>query len=154
MRPHPQLKQFKNSADFPPVLAMHSFLPPATKLLQGNVFTLVCHSAHGGGCLSPTSREDTPPRQTPPGHTLPLGRHTPPPGQTHPSPWAGTPPVQCMLGYSQQAGVTHPTGMHSCNVTISFRHFQCRTQIVVQIYLNFENKYKAAKVLATCLSNG
>ena len=24
------------------------------------------------------------------------------------------PPVQCMLGYDQQAGGTHPTGMHSC----------------------------------------
>ena len=24
------------------------------------------------------------------------------------------PPAQCMLGYGQQAGGTHPTGMHSC----------------------------------------
>ena len=59
-------------------------------------------------------------------HTLPLGRH--PPRQTHPSPdtpWADTSPpnafwdthspAQCMLGYSQQAGSTHPTGMHSCS---------------------------------------
>ena len=29
-------------------------------------------------------------------------------------PPADTPPAQCMLGYSQQAGSTHPTGMHSC----------------------------------------
>ena len=38
----------------------------------------------------------------------------PPPhilGQTPPG---QTPPVQCMLGYGQQAGGTHPTGMHSC----------------------------------------
>ena len=35
----------------------------------------------------------------------PLGRH--------PS-WADTAPVQCMLGYGQQAGGTHPTGMQSC----------------------------------------
>ena len=28
-------------------------------------------------------------------------------------PWQ-TPPVQCMLGYGQQTGGTHPTGMHSC----------------------------------------
>ena len=36
-----------------------------------------------------------------------------PPGQVHPL--AGTPPwPQCMLGYGQQAGGTHPTGMHSC----------------------------------------
>ena len=48
----------------------------------------------------------------------PLGRH--PPGQT--PPWADTPfpradppPAQCILGYGQQAGGTHPTGMHSCS---------------------------------------
>ena len=28
------------------------------------------------------------------------------------------PPVQCMLGYGQQAGGTHPTGMHSCFIMI------------------------------------
>ena len=34
-------------------------------------------------------------------------------GQTlHPQ--AGHPPAQCMLGYGQQEGGTHPTGMHSC----------------------------------------
>ena len=60
---------------------------------------------------------------------LPAGIHTPPgtrgrhpldgqpngqtpPGQTHP-PWTD-PPAQCMMGYGQQAGGTHPTGMHSC----------------------------------------
>ena len=59
---------------------------------------------------------------TPPGkvHT-PLGRYTP--RQVHPTgrytPQVGTPPgrytpQQCMLGYGQQAGGTHPTGMHSC----------------------------------------
>ena len=70
----------------------------------------------------------------------PLGRH--PPGQTPPwqtprqtPPWTDTPslpsacwdtppcpvhagihtlPAQCMLGYGQQVGGTHPTGMHSC----------------------------------------
>ena len=35
------------------------------------------------------------------------------------TPWADTlpvrhPPAQCMLGYGQQAGGMHPTGMHSC----------------------------------------
>ena len=55
----------------------------------------------------------------------PLGRH--PPGRP---PWADTPEqttagqtlsladappsAQCMLGYGQKAGGTHPTGMHSC----------------------------------------
>ena len=63
----------------------------------------------------------TPP---PPGQTPPLGR---PPWQTPPWPvlagihtppcpvHAGIhiPPAQCMLGYGQQAGGTHPCGMHS-----------------------------------------
>ena len=38
---------------------------------------------------------------------------TPPPQAG--TPQAGTPPPQRMLGYSQQAGGTHPTGMHSCS---------------------------------------
>ena len=51
----------------------------------------------------------TPPpaRYTPPGRYIPQ-EGTPPPGKVHP-PWP-----QCMLGYGQQAGGTHPTGMHSC----------------------------------------
>ena len=44
--------------------------------------------------------------------TLPLGRYTPP-GQVHPR--AGTPPGAVYTGrYGQQAGGTHPTGIHSC----------------------------------------
>ena len=47
-----------------------------------------------------------------------------PPGQVHPpagaTPWAGTlppgryTPPAMKFGYGQQAGGTHPTGMHSC----------------------------------------
>ena len=51
-----------------------------------------------------------PPRQTPP-----LGRH-PPSADTPadiPPPWADIPLAQCMLGYGQQTGGTHPTGMQS-----------------------------------------
>ena len=48
-------------------------------------------------------------------HT-PLGRNPSPQGR-HPPPWADTPrqipPAQYMLGYGQQAGGTHGTGMHS-----------------------------------------
>ena len=65
---------------------------------------------------------------TPPGRYTPLGRYSPwhvhpqqsyPPGQAG-TPQAGTPPgrypplAQCMLGYGQQVGSTHPTGMQSC----------------------------------------
>ena len=37
-----------------------------------------------------------------------------PPGQVHTPPGAGPPGPQCMLGYGQQAGGTHPTRMQSC----------------------------------------
>ena len=62
---------------------------------QGNIFALVCHSVHRGSTWA---------------GTLPAGTH----------PWVGTPPGRytpqlCMLGYGQQAGGMHPTGMHSCS---------------------------------------
>ena len=82
-----------------------------------------------------TPQADTPSQQvhlhgryTPSGQVHPLGRYTPrqvhstagTPSWAGTSPWAGTParqvhplPLQCMLGYGQQAGGTHPTGMHS-----------------------------------------
>ena len=51
----------------------------------------------------------------------PLGRYThlwaDPPGQTPPG--QTSPPVQCMLGYGQQAGGTHPTGIQSCYIILS-----------------------------------
>ena len=67
---------------------MRTLLLPATKLRQGNVFTPVCHSVHGGGVAdSPQSRppwEQTPPReQTPPvNRNPPRNRH--PPGSRPP----------------------------------------------------------------------
>ena len=82
----------------------------------------------------------TPQAGTPPGKYTPLpslGRHpfwadtstwagTPQAGTPPTPPWVGRPPrqvpprqvhhpwPQCMLGYGQLAGGTHPTGMHSC----------------------------------------
>ena len=49
-----------------------------------------------------------PPGHTPPGQTPTLWADTHPQSR-HPS--RQTPPAQCMLGYGQQAGGTHPTGM-------------------------------------------
>ena len=54
------------------------FLPPATKLGQGYVFTRVCDSVHGAGCLpqcmlgytprgQTSPQEQTPPAADPPG---------------------------------------------------------------------------------------
>ena len=75
-----------------------------------------------------------PPQQV---HPLPPGRYTPqagtpPQAGTHPPsryippgryPLAGT-PQQCMLGYGQQVGGTHPTGMYSCLFMLS-KLFSC-----------------------------
>ena len=63
------------------------------------------------------------------------------PGQVHPRagtalpragtpPWVSTPPRAVHAGrYGQQAGGTHPTGMHSCNVEISYINFYLDTNI-------------------------
>ena len=54
----------------------------------------------------------------PPGHTPPLPSacwDTPPPRQTPPYPvHAGIHPPADTMGYGQQVGGTHPTGMHCC----------------------------------------
>ena len=89
------------------------FLPPATKLRQGNVFTPDCHSADRGEWQTPLGRhppEQTSRRSRPPWQqTPPWSRHSPfgsrpPPGSRHP-PGADPPPrsrhpppAQCMLG--------------------------------------------------------
>ena len=72
----------------------------------------------GWGVCHPQNRGRHPPGR----HPLPSAcwdTHTPTQcmlGYTHPHPvHAGKHhPVQSMLGYGQQAGGTHPTGMHSC----------------------------------------
>ena len=63
-----------------------AYLPPATKLGQGNVLAGVCDSVNGGGCLVG-------------GGSAPRGLH---------SPGGGVP------GVATAASGTHPTGMHSC----------------------------------------
>ena len=51
-------------------------LPPATKLQQGNVFTHVCHSVHGGVCHTHPRWADTPWADTPPPRAnIPPDRH-------------------------------------------------------------------------------
>ena len=112
-------------------------LPPANEVLgQGNVFTPVCHPVHRerGSALdadSPgvgqTPWMQTPWMQIPPGWADPprLGKppvdaDPPTVGQT-PWGWAGLPWMQTPRvwadprRYGQQAGGTHPTGMHTCS---------------------------------------
>ena len=50
-------------------------------------------------------------------------RQTPPWADTPSACW-DTPPAQCMLGCGQQAGGTHPTGMHSCLPFYQFLKFK------------------------------
>ena len=58
------------------------FLPPTTKLRQGNVFTPVCHFVHRARGVSATHPQaDSPPGQTPPTQCM-LG-YTPPPCPVH-----------------------------------------------------------------------
>ena len=94
---------------------------PPTKLREGNVFSRVCLSVvsinmsinyrlktklflQASVILFTIGEGSTP---------LYAGIHSPPP-PTRGSHTSGTPPVQCMLGYGQQADGTHPTGMQSC----------------------------------------
>ena len=122
----------------------------------------VSHSVHGGGCLAPPARHlprtDTPGQITPWADTPLLSRHpqvetpwsdTPQPDtplpsaswDTHPScpvyAMIHTPPAQCMLGYDQQAGGTHPTGMHSCLTKL--------VSVVVQLSPVFRSYYIVEK---------
>ena len=70
------------------------FLPAATKLGQGNVFTGVCDSVHRGGlpqCMlgyHHPPEQTTPPGPDPPGADTPRSRH---PQDQSPPPWEQTP---------------------------------------------------------------
>ena len=98
------------------------FLPPATKLGQGNIFRSMCQEfcSQGGGlphCMlgytpPPGPEADTPRDQTPPNTR---GR-TPPPGPEA-GPLGPDPPTPSAVHagrYGHQAGSKHPTGMKSC----------------------------------------
>ena len=101
---------------------MCSYLPPATKLGQGYVFTRVCDYVHGGGGVPHCMMGYTPK----PG--IPLGPEagTPPPRDQRqaPLPLDQAPPSAVHAGrYGQQAGGRHPTGMQSCySYDIPFEH--------------------------------
>ena len=109
------------------------------KLSWGKViFSVACvkNSVHRGSTWA-----GTPPRQVHPPwpSTPPLGRYTPL-GQVHPpgryTPRAGTPPRAVHAGrYGQQAGGTHPTGMHSCLMmlakSVAYLHVVALTSVKI-----------------------
>ena len=93
---------------------------PPTKLREGNVFSRVCLSFVSIN-MSVNYRLKTKLFLQASVILLTIGEgSTPLYAGIHPptGPEAVTlqvhPPVQCMLGYGQQADVTHPTGMQSC----------------------------------------
>ena len=74
-----------------------SFYPRRIQSMgQGNVFTDVCLFTMGAVCLPTMPWEGRPPS--------PLRNQKPPPCQD----------MGIVTGYGQQAGGTHPTGMHPC----------------------------------------
>ena len=90
------------------------------------MFSQVSVCPQGDVCIWSRGVAYSPRADTPQADTLQadtLGRQ--PPEQTpaldrHPS-------MQCMLGYGQQAGGTHPTGMHSCLLYGSLLYLLTRT---------------------------
>ena len=84
------------------------FLPAATKLHQGNIFTCVCYSVHRGDLCHCMLGYTTPPRADPPGSRHPPLRTGTPLQEQVPSSGAGTPTPTPLgpgaatpLGYSQ-----------------------------------------------------
>ena len=75
------------------------------------------HSIHSGGASVRHLPGQTIPQADPPGQTPqtdnPPSRADIPPAQCMLG-YTPRSPAQCMLGYGQQAGGTHPSGMHTC----------------------------------------
>ena len=102
-----------SSMELSTVIRLFEFLPPANEVCEGYVFTCDCLSTRGGvpGKIPPWQvhpQAGSPPRQVHPRQV-----HTP--LQVHP-PGRYTPlGAVYVWRYGQQAGSTHPTGMHSCS---------------------------------------
>ena len=107
------------------------FLPPANEVWGKVIFSEACvkNSVHGGSTWSGTS-----------GQVHPLGRYTPK-DQVHPL--GRYPPNRYTLRavhaarYRQEAGDTHPTGMHSCSrFLLKFTAFQdySRCTVIFQVF--------------------
>ena len=91
-------------------------------------------SVHAGITPPPRGRnQEDPPPSRPPRSGTPQEENPPPPEQAPPPPGRDPPGAetipprkQCMQGrYGQQAGGTHPTGMHACFPYISSNKLQC-----------------------------
>ena len=118
---------FSNVTSVILVIRLVMFLPPATKLEQGYIFTGVCHSVNRGGlpqCMleyhHPWSRHprSRPPQSRPPQNSPPPGadppEQTPPRVETPPE----TPPVQSILGDTVNARAVRI--LLECNLVFTF----------------------------------
>ena len=125
-----------------PGLFSRNIYRPQRSCGQGNIFTPVCHSVHGGECLpqcmlgyhtpweqTPPPVADTLPEHTPPRADTPQSRHPPeqtpweqtPPRSRHHPPWSRhpPPPQEADSGIRSMSGrYAYATGMHSCYILI------------------------------------
>ena len=122
--------EIQQISSMPFKVSINHLLPPANEVCVHR-----CLSVHNGGCLPlvlgdvchPLPRQ-IPPWANPradtlsPGQTPPWADTPPTPGQTPPLSSAGIhthpPSLVDTTGYGQQAGGTHPTGMHSCFILL------------------------------------
>ena len=102
------------------------FYRPQRSCGQGNIFTPVCHSVHGGGVCLSACWDTTPPPSRPPEQSPPPSR---PPSEQ-------TPPGKQTPVYGQRAAGTHPTGMHSCSIFVIICTFRLipRTGICLKAF--------------------
>ena len=97
---------------------------PQTKLSEGNVFTLVCHSFFRGKGSFPLDTEA--PGVRPPPDRDPLD--TDPPGQR--------PPPGLTSSGSPKAGVMHPTEMHTCDLLVLTKNITIVISFVLMLMIS------------------
>ena len=98
---------------------------PANEVCEGYVFTPVCQLFCSQGGVSASVHPGIhPPEQTPPRSRHPPGVDTP--MHPHCAVHAGR--------YGQQAGGTHPTGMHSCRIIVSIQNIVVTRVILISFH--------------------
>ena len=102
-------------------------LPSATKLRRLCFYTCLSFCPRGGGVLPQCMLGYHPPSRPPPGADPPPPRSRHTARSRHP-PGADTPQEQISPETATVADGTHPTGMHSCLISIYFVYFLCTSK--------------------------
>ena len=105
--------QFRSSSS----ILVQIYYQPQRSCGQGNIFTPVCHSVHGGV----SSRESPPCQGDPPG--------------PDPTPPDQNPPGKQTAAYGQRVASTHPTGMHSCSNKLQYNIVAVRINAFITSYV-------------------